>query len=130
MRNMDRNTRLRATYITTVCLGIHCYCKNISRFKEGSYLHCRKQAAAEPNLKATLARFKGNAGISLQWIMFGSGGHVQRPKLGGPLQHYTRCSGQLSQHQKCLMNSYFAPSGDAPVMPNDLGVHACSYRCD
>ena len=90
---------------------------------------CREEAAAVPHLKQTLVDFKGNAGISLQWIMFSSGGHVERPVPGGPLRHFSHCSGRLSPHQKCLMNSYHAPPGDAPVMPSDQGVHACTYRC-
>ena len=88
------------------------------------HAHCRGVAARKPDLKGVLRGFKGNAGLSMQWVMFGSSGHVERPP-GGPLAHYTRCTGHLSFQMKCMANMYHATHH---MMVGNT-VHDCTYRC-
>lgn len=86
---------------------------------------CRGVAAKAPDLKGVLRSFKGNAGLSMQWVMFGSSGHVKRPTPGGPLAHYHQCTGKLSFQMKCMANMYHA----ANHMMVGNTVHDCTYRC-
>lgn len=84
------------------------------------------KAAQTPDLKAVLRDFKGNAGLSMQWIIFGSSGHVQRPRPGGPLAHYHQCTGGLSFQMKCMANMFYATHH---MMVGNT-VHDCTYRLD
>ena len=72
-----------------------------------------------------LSDFRGNAGLSLQWVLFGSSGHVSRPTPGGPLAHYHKCTGELSYQMKCMANMFHA--ADHMMVGNT--VHDCTYRC-
>ena len=85
---------------------------------------CRGVAAKSPNLKSVLTSFKGNAGLSMQWVMFGSSGHVKRPTPGGPLAHYHQCTGKLSFQMKCMANMFHA----SHHMMVGNTVHDCTYR--
>lgn len=87
---------------------------------------CRGVAAKSPDLKEVLRSFKGNAGLSMQWVMFGSSGHVKRPTPGGPLAHYHQCTGKLSFQMKCMANMYHA----SHHMMVGNTVHDCTYRCE
>lgn len=86
---------------------------------------CRGVASAHPGLKAELRSFRGNAGLSLQWVLFGSSGHVKRPTPGGPLAHYHKCTGYLSFQMKCMANMYHATHH---MMVGNT-VHDCTYKC-
>ena len=86
---------------------------------------CRGVAAPEPDLKGVLHDFRGNAGLSLQWVLFGSSGHEKRPTPGGPLAHYHKCTGKLSFQMKCMANMYHASHH---VLVGNT-VHDCTYKC-
>jgi hypothetical protein len=85
---------------------------------------CSGLAAPAPDLKTVLRGFRGNAGLSMQWVLFGSSSHVARPTPGGPLAHYTKCTGQLSFQMKCMANTYHAAHH---IMVGNT-VHDCTYR--
>ena len=80
-----------------------------------------------PDLKEALLRRAHHAGIALQWILYGTSGHTDRPPgPGGPLAHYTRCTGELSTYMKCLARvSELADVGTPFRKPQ----HACVYKC-
>lgn len=79
----------------------------------------------DPDLKGYLMQHRGAAGLTLQWVVFGSSGHRERPP-GGPLRHFSTCSNELSYQMKCLAASYHlsAHPFTAPIM-----LHACCYKC-
>jgi hypothetical protein len=88
---------------------------------------CSGAAAQDPDLKATLREFRSNAGLSLQWINFGSSGFVQRPAPGGPLRYFTRCTDNLTQYQKCLANTFYMAQAGTRVLTTDLAIHECTF---
>ena len=85
----------------------------------------RGLAAQDPNLKGVLRDFRGNAGLSMQWVLFGSSGHEKRPTPGGPLAHFYKCTGELSFQMKCMANMYHAARH---VLVGNT-VHDCTYKC-
>lgn len=85
---------------------------------------CSGQPAENPKITETLAEFKDSPGLSLQWVLFGSSGRDDRPEPGGPLAHYTQCTGVLSYQMKCVANMFWAAPS---IMAGDT-VHDCSYR--
>lgn len=86
---------------------------------------CRGQAVQEPHLKKHLQTRRGAAGLTLQWVMFGSGGHRDRPQPGGPLRHFDECSDKLSFEMKCLAASHHLC--DVPFIKPTF-LHACGYK--
>ena len=86
---------------------------------------CRGVALQEPNLKEFLRARRGAAGLTLQWVMFGSSGHRDRPQPGGPLRHFDKCSNQLSFEMKCFAASYHLC--DVPFTKPTF-LHACAYK--
>lgn len=86
----------------------------------------RGLASKNPNLKGVLESFKGNAGLSMQWVLFGSSGHKKRPTPGGPLAHYHKCTGHLSFQMKCMANMYHATHH---MMVGNT-VHDCTYKLE
>ena len=86
---------------------------------------CSGVAAKDPDLKGVLRGFRGAAGLSMQWLLFGTSGHIKRPQPGGPLAHFTKCTGQLSFQMKCLANMWHA----AHHMMVGNTVHDCTYKC-
>lgn len=83
-------------------------------------------------MKAVLAhRFRYNAAVSLQWVLFGSNEHVTRPE-GGQLRGYSRCTGVLSREMKCIANAYWlTPDQAFDTGPGrtDNHVHQCNVLC-
>jgi hypothetical protein len=87
---------------------------------------CRKKSVTERGaLKALLRRsFRYTAAVSMQWVLFGSAGHKERPKEG-QLAGFNRCTGVLSKQMKCLGNSYWFHQ-KATFRPTH--VHQCNFR--
>ena len=50
--------------------------------------------------------FRFTASISMQWLLFGSGGHKTRP-AEGQMGGFDRCNGVLSKQMKCLGNTHW-----------------------
>eukprot|EP00892_Ulva_mutabilis_P002009 jgi/Ulvmu1/11809/UM080_0020.1 len=69
-------------------------------------------------------RFRYNAAVSLQWVLFGSSGHKDPPPLG-QLEGFQRCTGTLSKQMKCLGNTYWF-NHIKTFVPE--AVHQCSFR--
>lgn len=88
---------------------------------------CRGKAVAEQGaLKAVLRRsFRYTAAVSLQWVLFGSGGHKERPP-GGQLRGFQRCTGVLSKQMKCLGSSFWLHQ-TAAFLPKR--TQQCTLRC-
>ena len=89
---------------------------------------CRGMPVKQPQgkLPSVLQKhFSNTVGVSLQRVTFGSSGHVGRPRDGGPLVHYTKCSGQLSHRTKCMARTNEA----APRLFGGGKQQGCSYRC-
>ena len=91
------------------------------------FVMCSGKAAMEPDLKKTLASYKDFSAISVQWVLFGSSGHVKRPVPGGPLRHFHKCTGVRSYQMKCLANMFW--STRETMMVGDT-VHDCTLRYD
>lgn len=70
-------------------------------------------------------RYRYNSAISMQWILFGSAKHQERPAQG-QLAGFDRCTGQLSKQMKCLGNTYWL-HGDSIFRPTH--VHQCTLKC-
>ena len=83
-------------------------------------------AVEEPDLKAFMRRHRGAAGLTLQWVMFGSSGIRERPTPGGPLRHFNKCSDQLSFEMKCFAASHHL--SETPFI-HPYFIHACCYKC-
>ena len=76
-------------------------------------------------LKRALRRsFRFAGSVSMQWLLFGSGGHKTRPEHG-QLAGFDRCNGVLSKQMKCLGNSHFLHQ-DAAFRP--FQVRPCSHK--
>lgn len=59
-----------------------------------------------PSLPAMLHEYEAYGGLVVNWVLFGSSGHVHRPK-GGTLASYTKClppSHSMSLHVKTIAN--------------------------
>ena len=80
-----------------------------------------------PNIKDALRPFRGTAALAMQWVLFGTGGVVERPAGGGMLHHFTRCSGELSKWTKCLVSNHHAPRRQ--LLIGDKTIHPCSVTC-
>ena len=48
------------------------------------------EAQARPDIRALLSQYEAFGGLALNWVMFGSNGHLQRPR-GGVLVSYHAC---------------------------------------
>lgn len=59
------------------------------------------------NVIDVLVEYKMYGGLTLNWMVFGSSGQVQRPQ-GGVLPHYTKCSRNC--HVKTIVNTKYALS--------------------
>ena len=88
---------------------------------------CRGVAVEEPDLKAFMRKHRGAAGLTLQWVMFGSSGIRDRPTPGGPLRHFNKCSAELSFEMKCLAASHHL--AETPFI-HPYFIHACCYKYD
>ena len=86
---------------------------------------CRGVAQEAPDLKAFMRRQRGAAGLSLQWVMFGSSGLRDRPAPGGPLRHFVKCSDELSFEMKCFAASHYL--AEKPFIGPGF-VHSCCYQ--
>ena len=88
---------------------------------------CSQQSDPEPNsLKEVLkSRFRYTGAVSLQWVLFGSAGHIQKP-VDGQLASYDRCTGMLSKQMKCIGNLYWTYPD---VIFRPLHVHQCTLQC-
>ena len=88
-------------------------------------LYRQKAVTDRGALKAALRKsFRYTAAVSMQWVLFGSGGHKSRP-AEGQLAGFNRCTGILSKQMKCLGSSYwFHPK--ATFRP--MHVHQCNFR--
>ena len=69
-------------------------------------------ARTRPDARAFCA-----AGLWLQWRAFGPGYHHDRPRPGGPLQHYDRC-----------MPLQWPPASAANVLAQGFGKDAAQVR--
>jgi len=58
-------------------------------------------------LKAMLDSNKYNAGLSVNWLIFGSGGRKVRPRAGGVLRSYTTCEAKPQSNSKVIANMYY-----------------------
>lgn len=87
----------------------------------------RQQAVTEPDaLKVVLRKsFRYVASVSMQWVLFGSGGHKDRP-AEGQLKGFNQCTGVLSKQMKCLGSSFWFHYR-ATFRPTH--VHQCTFRC-
>lgn len=87
---------------------------------------CRKRSVIERNALKNLLRrsFRYTAAVSMQWVLFGSAGHKQRP-AEGQLAGFNRCTGVLSKQMKCLGNSYWFHE-NRTFRPTH--VHQCNFR--
>ena len=88
---------------------------------------CRGQADTQANSLRRLLRdrFRYNAAVSLQWVLFGSSGYKDPPPLG-QLDGFRRCTGVLSKQMKCIGNTYWFNHVNT-FIPE--AVHQCSFRC-
>ena len=86
----------------------------------------RQNAVTERGaLRKVLRRsFRFTAAVSLQWVLFGSSGHRQRP-AEGQLGGFRRCTGVLSKQMKCLGNAFWLR---APDTFRPTHVHQCTFR--
>lgn len=58
------------------------------------------------DVRLLLGEYEADAGLAVNWAMFGSGGHVQRPR-GFQVEHYRQrfdLSLPVNQHVKCLVD--------------------------
>ena len=87
---------------------------------------CRQKALTQQGaLKRVLRRsFRYNAAVSMQWMLFGSGGHKEPPPEG-QLKGFQHCTGDLTRQMKCLGSSYWFHS-DATFRATH--VHQCNFR--
>jgi hypothetical protein len=123
---MQQSRPLQPSEVSVPLLGSdHLVHLMIASFFDSNGILCRGVAAKSPDLKSVLRSFKGNAGLSLQWVIFGSSGHTKRPTPGGPLAHYHQCTGKLSFQMKCMANMYHATHH---MMVGNT-VHDCTYKC-
>lgn len=92
-----------------------------------SVVGCRGVADSEQGaLKRVLRdRFRYNAAVSLQWVLFGSSGHKEPPP-NGQLDGFRKCTGDLSKQMKCIGNTYWL--NHIRTFAKDM-VHQCSFRC-
>ena len=69
---------------------------------------CRQQAVTDRFALRTALKqsFRFAGSISMQWLLFGSGGHKERPKYG-QMAGFDRCNGVLSKQMKCLGNTHY-----------------------
>lgn len=90
-------------------------------------LECRGEAVTDRDaLKTALRRsFRYTAAVSMQSVLFGSGGHTTRPP-GGQLAGFQRCTGVLSQQMRCLGSSYWLHDA-ASFLPKR--TQQCTLRC-
>jgi hypothetical protein len=90
---------------------------------------CRQRAVTEQNsLKNMLlqSQFRYVSSVSMQWVLFGSGGHKEMPQEG-QLKGFDKCTGVLSKQMKCLGSTFwFHPH--ATFRPTH--VHQCNFRCE
>lgn len=70
-------------------------------------------------------RFRYNAAVSMQWILFGSAKQQQHP-AEGQLAGFNRCTGQLSKQMKCMGNSYWLQD---KIVFRPTHVHQCTLKC-
>lgn len=61
----------------------------------------------EETLKDLLDDYKEYAGLSVHWVIVGSGGRKTRPAQGGVLQSYRTCAGEGRHIVKTIANTYF-----------------------
>lgn len=54
-----------------------------------------------PNVKSWLAHFPAADSIGVNWLMFGTSGHVSQPE-GLIIENFTRCERLLNRHVKCF----------------------------
>jgi hypothetical protein len=59
------------------------------------------------SIPSVLRSFEGYGGLTLNWMMFGSSGHIKRPS-GGILQNYRNCT--MFDHVKSIVNTNYAVS--------------------
>ena len=87
---------------------------------------CRQKAVTERNALKSLLRksFRYTAAVSMQWVLFGAGGH-KAPPAEGQLKGFNKCTGVLSKQMKCLGNSYWFHN-KATFRP--MHVHQCNFR--
>eukprot|EP00892_Ulva_mutabilis_P002020 jgi/Ulvmu1/11819/UM080_0030.1 len=89
-------------------------------------LNKQQSVTRQGALKEVLRRsFRYNAAVSMQWVLFGSGGH-KAPPPEGQLQGFRRCTGDLTRQMKCLGSSYWFHNV-ATFRPTH--VHQCNFRC-
>lgn len=89
----------------------------------------RQKAVTEKNaLKKMLqqSEFRYVSSVSLQWVLFGSGGHKEMPQ-DGQLKGFDRCTGVLSKQMKCLGSTFWFHHL-ATFRP--MHVHQCNFRYD
>lgn len=88
---------------------------------------CRGRAVTERGaLKTALRRsFRYTAAVSMQSVLFGSGGHETQPP-SGQLAGFQRCTGVLSQQMKCLGNSYWFHKAATFLRKR---TQQCTIRC-
>lgn len=87
---------------------------------------CRQKSVVERNaLKEMLRRsFRYTSAVSMQWVLFGSGGHKDPPEEG-QLAGFQRCTGVLSKQMKCLGNTFWLYRN---LTFRPLHVHQCTLR--
>eukprot|EP00892_Ulva_mutabilis_P003507 jgi/Ulvmu1/1528/UM011_0258.1 len=86
----------------------------------------KQQAVVERGaLKEMLrAGFRYTSAVSMQWVLFGSGGHKDPPKEG-QLAGFQRCTGVLSKQMKCLGNAFWLYKN---MTFRPTHVHQCTLR--
>lgn len=74
------------------------------------------------SIKDLLDDYRGYPGVSVHWIIFGSGEREKRPVEGGVLRWYLQCRQQPERFIKTIASSYH-------LLSFDLHPHNFFYRC-
>lgn len=61
----------------------------------------------DKDLKGLLDEYKQHPALAVNWILFGSGERLRRPKHGGVLRWYMHCKRTASDRIKVIANSYY-----------------------
>lgn len=96
--------------------------KYIGFFDPDEYVVVKKRHAS---ILDVLDAYKGYGGLTLNWMMFGSSGHIKRPK-GGVLKNYHRCT--VNEHVKTIVETELTTS--VSNMPHHFRYKWGSYAVD
>ncbi|KAK9807050.1 hypothetical protein WJX72_012053 [[Myrmecia] bisecta] len=94
-------------YVYDKCLADHRTRHHFMAFIDADEFIILK--AGQPSLPHLLAAYEDVGGLAINWVLFGSSGHKQRPQ-GGVLESYTKCqplSHPKHTHVKLIGNTHF-----------------------